>query len=82
MTKIGAVVLGGLMTLTGCFGHPSGEAAANDSSAMSTGQFAVDTESQLPDCDESTEAYIAYVRDESQVVKCTSGKWTASAVAN
>ena len=70
------------MALTGCFGHPSGQAASNDSSAMSTGQFAVDTESQLPECDETTEAYIAYVKDASHVVKCTNGKWATTGGVN
>lgn len=81
MTKIVAAVVGvGWMTLTGCFAHPGGEAASNDSAAMSTGQFAVDTASQLPDCDETTEAYIAYVKDESHVVTCHRGSWTAKEI--
>ena len=81
MTKSAAagLVAAGMMALTGCFGNPGGgQAAANDSQAMSTGQFAVDSESQLPDCDENTEAYIAYVRDEKHAVKCTSGVWTST----
>jgi hypothetical protein len=81
MTKSAAAgfVVAGLMALTGCFGNPEGgQAAANDSQAMSTGQFAVDSASQLPDCDQNTEAYLAYVRDESQVVKCTEGVWTST----
>lgn len=83
MTKMGAaVVLAAMAMLTGCFGHPSGAPAANDSAAMSTGQFAVDTASQLPECDETTEAYIAYVKDESHVVKCSAGSWSATSEPN
>jgi hypothetical protein len=81
MTKsaVAGIVAAGMMALTGCFGNPSGGAAAsNDSQAMTTGQFAVDNESQLPACDEATEAYIAYVRDEAHVVKCMSGTWTST----
>jgi hypothetical protein len=86
MTKsaVAGFVVAGMMALTGCFGNPTGgQAAANDSQAMSTGQFAVDSESQLPDCDENTEAYLAYVRDEAHAVKCVSGTWTSTvALAN
>jgi hypothetical protein len=81
MTKsaVAGFVVAGMTALTGCFGNPGGgQAAANDSQAMSTGQFAVDSESQLPDCDENTEAYTAYVRDEALVVKCISGTWTST----
>jgi len=65
-----------------CFAGPGGEAAANDSQAMSTGQFAVDSEKQLPTCDPSTEAYIAYIRDEARVLKCESGAWTSHEQGN
>ena len=76
MTK--RAVAGFVLALTGCFSHPSGQAATNDGQAMSTGQFAVESQSQLPECDEATEAYTAYVRDEAEVVKCTAGTWTSN----
>lgn len=80
MKKLAAVLLA--TALTACFGHPSGEAATNDSAAMATGQFAVDTVDQLPDCDTSMQNYSAFVIADDHVVKCDSGAWTAPAQVN
>ena len=80
MTKV--AIVAALVLMTGCIGNPGGEPASNDSSAMATGQFAVETADQLPDCDETTEAYIAFVRDAGHTVQCKRGAWTANSSIN
>jgi hypothetical protein len=70
-----------MMALAGCQ-EPHGAAASNDSEAMETGQFAVDTENQLPACDDTKEGYLAYIRDEQRVMQCNKSQWAAEAPIN
>jgi len=78
-----AFVAAGLMILgvAGCQ-EPHGAAASNDSEAMETGQFAVDTEKQLPACDGTKEGYLAYIREENRVMQCNNAAWAAEAEIN
>ncbi len=83
-TRLGlGTAVGALLAATTVIACDSADATSNDSKSTATSldRLSVGTRGDLPVCDESREATLAYLRDEQKIVACMSGEWIDVAFA-